>query len=239
MARPTVWQEPAGATALLAASALCVYGIARLCAARFYGPLGARPEDLKIGYPGLVEQSLGVVALALAGAVVATLVALTVAWLFREFAWKRLGWEERWTCLILLLAVLVALTVYDVIVGAYPVAGMSGLTATSVVLMLGFPQTWTVRVLPLSFVLVLVWFTSIMWEQARYDSDRARRGIAGTTNTLFEAPVLPWRSDVGRLAWKERVPAGLARRMCVLVLDRQRHARVRKRRERGPSNATS
>ena len=146
------------------------------------------------------------------------LVALVGVWMLREFVWKRVGWKERWSVLILLLVLLVVLSVYDLVVGWYIDAELLALTTASAVLMVRFPRAWPVGVLPVSFVLMLGWFTSIMWNQARYDSDRARRGIAASTNTIFGTPVLPWRSDIGQLEWKARVPAGLRRHACVLVL---------------------
>lgn len=148
---------------LLAVAVVCVYGIARVCAARFYGPLGVRPEDLKFGYPGLVEQSLGVVIVALVGAMTMVLLAVILAWLWRITVWQRFGWELRWKALIVTVLVLLVLVIRNVLIGYGLVAGLFALALVTGVLMLRFPQTWVVRVAPLGFLLMVSGLTWIMW----------------------------------------------------------------------------
>ena len=89
MSRKSIWREPAGVTAVLAVLAIVLYGMIRVCTARFYGPLGVRVEDLDLGYPGLIEESIGASLYAVVLAIPFVVLAMAGAWL-----WKRLFWYE-------------------------------------------------------------------------------------------------------------------------------------------------
>lgn len=221
MAWSRAWREPAGLAALSAVAALCVYGIARVCAARFYGPLGVRAEDLKIGYPELVERSLGVVAYAFVLGIPFVAMAVGSAWL-----WKRKAWDEPWSedgrnLLLITAAVVPLLVVVLLVIGYGVLLSALALLIGSVVAMVAWPRAgeWLLPVAVLSFTLLAGMLGWMMWATAGNDAQRAKLGISADAK-LFGVPVVPWRSDVAHVEWNGRVPFGLTRSLCVLVLVR-------------------
>jgi hypothetical protein len=216
------WLEPAGVTALFAALGLCAYGIARLCAGRFYGPLGVRPEDLGIGYPGLVERSLGPLAFVALCVLVIVLMVMAVVIMLGPLVAMGAAWLRQWPR-VFIAACCIGLAA---LVSAWLLFSTEGritllLVIVGTLAFLVYPKIGSVRVAMSVFALlavgVLVVFGYVMGGQASIDADRAMRGVSAD-GKLFGLPAAPWRSDVAYLQWRGEVPRGFQKSLCGLVL---------------------
>jgi hypothetical protein len=213
MFQGSAWREPVGVSALIAALALCVYAVARLSAARFYGPLGVRVEDLRTGYPGLIEQSLGSVVFVVAISMLLIAFAAWTAWMWISF----LSMLGNRIAVVLTIGVIVLLAMIALVVQDVSPVAVLALIAANGALMVWRPKSWLVPVAGLGVVVATGLFTWLMWTVSANDAEHAQRGIT-TQGRLFGAPLVPWRSDVARLEWRKHKPSGLAARSCVLVL---------------------
>lgn len=219
------WLTPAGFAGLVALAGAGYFAITRVYAASFYHSLGVPVGLLETGYPELLVQAGGVIAVAATYATLAFgflyVVARWAWWAANKLA-ARLRKKGLRGCLAWAVAVGVAifLTVFSIV--TWPLGQL--ILAAAGTVMLG----WLYTRFPLFAAITLLvgggfLLAGNLDAAARDDLADVRSGRVpdvGISRFGLEIPAFPWRLHAGSVRWIDAVPRALksVRFKCVIVL---------------------
>jgi hypothetical protein len=213
------WGDPAALATLATLTGLALYAIVSAAAAGFYRPLGVEPADVNARYPGLLEQSISLLANLLGQGVVVISFALLFGFAVLLPLQGLLGRSKTKRRRVVSAAALVL-----ILLGGGLIARQSPLLwllyyGGAIALMALRPYVGWFLVLAIAIIAALVVLALSMFAWAAEDRRLVRLGLV-PQRFWSEVPARPWRVQAASIEWNDEVPASLrdVKLDCVLVL---------------------